>query len=86
MDYTGRTRPAVVSMMVKLGVKCLESSFQKPAKRVWFAEDVADIFESIQAGVKYRIIAEQYNTKYTIINKVVYTARQKGFSAYPKRG
>ena len=84
---TGRSEYAIKHRMKELSVKCAgdKSRSLVPKKRCWFAEDVADIFEMINCGLKYSIIAEAYNSSASVIGNIVSRARKHGFDAYPMR-
>jgi len=53
-------------------------------KRIWFAEDIADIMERMQSQTLQQI-ADDYGLERKTIDNMLQLARKGGFAAYPMR-
>ena len=86
MAHTGRSKPSVIEAMRSAGVKCFNSAGAiRPQPRKWWAEDIATMFELIECGLKYSIIAEYFNSTTGSITAAIHYAKKNGFDAYPLR-
>lgn len=88
MAFNGRSRPAIKSMMRKIGVSCAHDSKAGliPSVRSWYREDVIEVFEMIRSGLNYSLIAEFYDSTANAIALLTSNVRKNGFDAYPMRG
>lgn len=89
MKYTNRSRHSVIHKMKELG-KFQLSKYDvtknlKPIARKFYAEDVANMFELANSGIKSSIIGEYYNTTSESIRSTMSLARKNGLSMYPLR-
>jgi hypothetical protein len=87
MEYTGASYNAVRQAMSSYGVRCARRGSESLIHndRVFYAEDVALMFEMFSCGVIQKVIAEYFNTTIASIKSVFSNARQNGFDAYPLR-
>ena len=87
MALTGKTASAIRTRMCLIGVPSNTATSENLiiTERKWYAEDVANLMEMIESGVKHSIAAEYYDVKIRQIQKVLYLARKHGFAAYPMR-
>lgn len=53
--------------------------------RMFYAEDVARMFEIRSEGYSCTLIADAFCTTSAHVRKILSTAREKGFEAYPPR-
>tara|TARA_R110002020_G_C15751214_1_gene726128 strand:+ start:154 stop:501 length:348 start_codon:yes stop_codon:yes gene_type:complete len=88
MAFNGRSRPAIKSMMRKIGTSCAHDNKAGliPSRRSWYREDVIEVFEMAGSGLNYSVIAEFYNSTANAIALLTLKARRNGFDAYPLRG
>lgn len=83
----GTTVDGVCLKMREVGIKSIynPSDSLKPRARMFFAEDVAAMFEFYESGVKSKIISEYFDSTASIIRGVISRAKKHGLSAYPMR-
>lgn len=77
----GRPYDSVVHGLNMLGIK---SPFNKPGnRRIFYAENIANIFELVDQGFSYKEIAKCFNVPPKTINQVYRRAMRLGFDCYP---
>ena len=79
---SGLSRNQIKARMHELGVRT--NAKKKHDQRKWYAEDVADIMESI-SSIGHELTAKFYNVTVRLIKKLVCNANRYGFDAYPLR-
>ena len=82
IDKFGLSRNQIKARMSDLGVRT--SAKKKRDQRKWYAEDVADIMESI-SSVGHELTAKFYGVSVQLIKSLVCNANRYGFDAYPLR-
>ena len=82
IDKFGLSRNQIKARMHELGVRT--NAKKKHDQRKWYAEDVADIMESI-SSIGHELTAKFYNVTVRLIKKLVCNANRYGFDAYPLR-
>lgn len=88
MTSTELSRKYKISIAAaRLGVKRygIELVKQKPGGRIFYAEDVADIFELKTHGLASTEISTAYGVKPASIRFIISKAVKHGFDAYPPR-
>lgn len=83
----GRSKASIYRRMQKLGVK---SGYDRAdnllaTTRVWFAEELAQMFEFMQSGLTSFLIAEFFDTTAASIRSAISLAKRNGLDAYPMR-
>lgn len=84
----GRSKASIYRKMQKLGVRSGHDRTSNLTTniRVWFAEELAQIFEFLQSGLTSFLIAEYFNTTAAAIRSAISLAKSNGFDSYPMRG
>lgn len=78
---TGRSQASITYGLKMIGIK---SPFNKGGnRRIFYAENVANIFELIDQGFSYKDIAKCFNVKPKTINIIYRRAIRTGFESFP---
>ena len=83
----GRSKPSIYRRMQKLGVKSAHDRSDNliARTRIWFADQIVEMFEMLESGLSSFLIAEYFNTTAAAIRSAISLAKNNGFDAYPLR-